>query len=89
MLQSGSFAKNGNAKITLDNRTEFSLTVYIGGKENRIARLEKKTKTEVELIAGDYKVFVEIQNPDNSLLYGETTFEDGKKYRDVYTLAAE
>ena len=85
----GSFAKNGNSRVTLDNRTEFSLTVYLGGPENRIARLEKKTRTEVEIIAGDYKIVVEIQNPENSLLYGETSFEDGKKYRDVYTLTAE
>ncbi len=85
----GSFAKNGNSRITLDNRTEFNLTVYLGGAENRIARLEKKTKTEVEIIAGDYKIVVEIQNPENSLLYGETSFEDGKKYKDVYTLTAE
>jgi TolA-binding protein len=85
----GSFAKNGKSRITLDNRTEFNLTVYLGGPENRIVRLEKNTKTEVEIIAGAYKIVTEIQNPENSLLYGETSFEDGKKYRDVYALAAE
>jgi len=85
----GSFAKNGNSRVTLDNRTEFNITVYLGGPENRIIRLEKKTKTEVEVIAGDYKIVVEIQNPENGLLYGETSFEDGKKYKDVYTLTAK
>jgi outer membrane protein assembly factor BamD (BamD/ComL family) len=85
----GSFTKNGNSKITLDNRTEFNLTVYLGGTEYRIARLEKKTKTEVEVIAGAYKIVVEIQNPENGLLYGEASFEDGKKYKDVYTITAE
>ena len=85
----GSFAKNGNSMVTLDNRTEFNLTVYLGGTENTIARLEKNTKIEVEIISGDYKVVVEIQNPENSMLFGETSFEDGKKYKDVYTLKAE
>jgi tetratricopeptide (TPR) repeat protein len=85
----GSFAKNGNSRVTLDNRTEFNITIYLGGPENRIIRLEKKTKTEVEVIAGDYKIVVEIQNPENGLLYGETSFEDGKKYRDLYTTTAE
>ena len=85
----GSFAKNGISRVTLDNRTDFNLTVYFGGAENRIARLEKKTKTEVEVIAGSYKIIVEIQNPENGLLYGESSFEDGKKYRGVYTLTAE
>jgi outer membrane protein assembly factor BamD (BamD/ComL family) len=85
----GSFAKNGNSRVTLDNRTEFNLTVYLGGAGNMIVRLEKKTKTEVELIAGDYKIVVEIQNPENGLLYGETSFEDGKKYKNVFALKAE
>jgi TolA-binding protein len=85
----GSFVKNGNSRITLDNRTEFNLTVYLGGTENRIARLEKKTKTEVEIPAGDYKVVVEIQNTQNGLLYGETSFEDGKKYKDTYAIKTE
>ena len=85
----GSFAKSGNSRVTLDNRTEFNLTVYLGGPGNKIARLEKKTKTEIEILAGDYKVVVEIQNPENSLLYGETSFEDGKKYKNVYVLKAE
>jgi tetratricopeptide (TPR) repeat protein len=89
LTAAGSFAKNGNSKVTLDNRTEFNLTVYLGGPENSVVRLEKKTKTEVEIIAGDYKIVVEIQNPENSLLYGETSFEDGKKYKDSYTTTAE
>lgn len=85
----GSFAKSGISRVTLDNRTEFNLTVYLGGAENSIVRLEKKTKIEVEIISGDYKVVVEIQNPENGLLYGETSFEDGKRYRDVYIIKAE
>jgi outer membrane protein assembly factor BamD (BamD/ComL family) len=85
----GSFAKSGNSRVTLDNRTEFNITVYLGGTENRVARLEKKTKAEVEIIAGSYKIVVEIQNPENGLLYGEASFEDGKKYKNVYTLTAE
>jgi TolA-binding protein len=88
-VAAGSYTKSGNSRITLDNRTEFNLTVYLGGTENRIARLEKKTKTEIEIIAGDYKVIVEIQNPENSLLYGETSFEDGKIYKDIYTITTE
>lgn len=82
----GSFKKNGNFKITLDNRTEFNITVYLGGAENRIARLEKKTKAEVELIAGDYEIVVEIGNPESTLLYGKASLEDGKKYRGVFEL---
>jgi len=86
---SGSFAKNGNARVTLENRTEFNLTVYLGGPQNSMARLEPKTKAEVEIIAGEYQAFVEIRDPESILLYGKTIFEDGKRYRIVYTIKTE
>ena len=85
----GAFAKTGNSKVTFDNRTEFKITIYVSGPQNWIVRLENKTKAEIEIPAGEYKIVAEVQNPENSLFYGKASFEDGKKYKDIYILKAE
>ena len=86
---SGTFAKNGNSKVTFDNRTGFKITIYVGGTQNRMVRLENKTKAEIEIMAGEYKIVAEVQNPESSLFYGEASFEAGRKYKDVYALVPE
>ena len=85
----GAFAKTGNSKVTFDNRTEFKITIYVSGPQNWIVRLENKAKAEIEIPAGEYKLVVGVQNPENSLFYGKASFEDGKKYKDIYILKAE
>ena len=54
-----------------------------------IVRLENKTKAEIEIVAGEYKIVVEVQNPESSLFYGVASFEDGKRYKDVLALKVE
>jgi TolA-binding protein len=85
----GIFSKSGLSKITFENKTAYNLTLFIGGPDYNIIRLEKETKLEVELKSGTYKIVAELQGSGVNPFYGEITYEDGKKYREIYKLEEE
>jgi len=82
----GSFTGKGTARATFDNKTGYKLILYIGGPQYSILRLEKNSRTELELIAGEYKIAAEFDAPGASLRLGEFSYEEGKKYREIFTI---
>ena len=82
----GSFTGKGMARTTFENKTEYVLILYIGGLQYNILRLDKNSLAELELIAGEYEIAAEFDNPDASLLFGKFIYEDGKRYKEIFTI---
>jgi tetratricopeptide (TPR) repeat protein len=85
----GSFASEETSKVIIENRTDYDLTQYISGPEYRLIRVEKNSKTEIEISSGSYRIAAELDNPDMYPFYGEITYEEGNIYRQVYELKEE
>ncbi|GEM_PF-638518 len=82
----GSFTGKGTARTTFDNKTGYGLILYIGGPQYNILRLEKNSRAEIELLAGEYGIAAEFDNPDASLRFGNFIYEDGRRYKEVFTI---
>ena len=82
----GKFNSKENSKIIFDNKTPFKLDIYIGGPDYKIIKLEKESKTEIEIKSGTYEVAVEFENTDKAPFYGKITYLAGKKYREEYKI---
>ncbi len=85
----GSFASEETSKVIIENRTEYDLTQYMSGPEHRLIKLEKNSKTEIEIVSGSYRIAAELDNPDLYPFYGEMTYEEGNIYRHVYEIQVE
>ncbi|MCL5071409.1 MAG: hypothetical protein M1308_11015 [Actinobacteria bacterium] len=86
---SGSFKKEGFSRISFENKTEYKLMVYIYGPEYMILGIEKGTKQEVEITAGNYMIVAELLESGKSPFYGEITYEEGVRYREIYQPAED
>ncbi len=82
----GSFAESGTSMILFDNKTEYGLTIYIGGPQYWIIRLAPQTREELELLQGDYEIVAEFDAQDAAARYGERTYEDGQRYREIFRI---
>ncbi len=82
----GKFNSKENSKIIFDNKTSFKLDIYIGGPDYKIIKLEKESKTEIEIKSGTYEIAVEFENTDKAPFYGKITYLAGKKYREEYKI---
>jgi tetratricopeptide (TPR) repeat protein len=82
----GKFNSKENSKIIFDNKTPFKLDIYIGGPDYKIIKLEKESKTEIEIKSGTYEIAVEFENTDKAPFYGKITYVAGKKYREEYKI---
>ncbi|MBM3705921.1 MAG: outer membrane protein assembly factor BamD [Actinobacteria bacterium] len=85
----GNFAKEGLARITMENKTEHVITLYISGPQDSIFTLEKETKLDIEIPSGSYAVAAELINTDTGPFYGEITLEEGVRYRQIFDLAKQ
>ena len=86
---SGYFSKAGYSKITIENQMGFEISVYLSGPQYNIIKLGKDEKTEIELQSGDYEIVVELAAENRLPLYGKNTYEEKKKYKEVFKLAEE
>jgi len=82
----GKFNSKENSKIIFDNKTSFKLDIYIGGPDYKIIKLEKESKTEIEIKSGTYEIAVEFENTDKAPFYGKITYLVGKKYQEEYKI---
>jgi len=82
----GSFKKAGTSKILFENKTDYTLTIYIGGPDYTIIELEKGKKFEIELNSGTYKIAAELEDIEFNPFYGEITYEEGSRYSQIFKL---
>ncbi|MBM3707774.1 MAG: outer membrane protein assembly factor BamD [Actinobacteria bacterium] len=82
----GSFKKTGTSKIIFENKTEYTLTIYIDGPDYTIIELEKGKKFEIELNSGTYKIAAELEDVERNPFYGEITYEEGTRYSQIFKL---
>jgi len=81
--------KEGIAKVSFENKTDYKLTAYISGPDYRIIVVEGQAKTEIDLPAGDYTITAELAGPGTVPFFGKVTYEDGGRYREIYQPAEE
>jgi tetratricopeptide (TPR) repeat protein len=86
---SGYFSKAGYSKIAIENKMGFGISIYLSGSQNKIIKLGKDEKTEIELQSGDYEIVVELAAENKLPLYGKNTYIEKKKYKEVFKLAEE
>jgi len=86
---SGYFSKKEYSKITIENKTGFKISVYLGGPQYNIVNLDNEEKTEIELQSGEYEIIVEFETENRLPLYGKNTYVENKKYNEVFKLAEE
>ena len=77
----GKFNSKENSKIIFDNKTSFKFDIYIGGPDYKIIKLEKGSKTEIEIKSGTYEIVVEFENTDKIPFYGKIIYLVGNIYR--------
>ncbi len=82
----GKFNSKDSSKIIFYNKTSFKLDIYIVGPDYKIIKLEKESKTEIEIKSGTYEIVVEFENTDKAPFYGKITYLVGKKYREEYKI---
>ncbi|MFA5015164.1 MAG: outer membrane protein assembly factor BamD [Actinomycetota bacterium] len=70
--------------LTIENNTEFVLTIYLKGPEYKIIRAEQNSTVEIEISAGTYEAVSESSNPDILPDYGNLIYEEGQRYRYEY-----
>ncbi len=81
---SGYFSKKGYSLITINNKTVFEISVYLGGPQYKFIKLGKDEKTEIEIQSGEYEIVVEFEAEDSLPLYGKNTYVENKKYKEVF-----
>lgn len=85
----GYSSKKGYFRIAFENGTDFIISIFIGGPQYMIIRLDIEEKTEIELESGDYEIVVEFDTEDRLPLYGKNTYEENKRYREVFEFPEE
>ena len=83
---SGYYSKKGYSKITIENKTVSKISVYLGGSQYKIVKLDKGEKTDIELQSGDYDIVVEFEAENRLPLYGKNTFAENKIYKESLSL---
>lgn len=82
----GSFKKEGFSKVLFENKTDFILNIFIKGQDYKVLNLDKQSKAELELISGNYEILVESKENLAKPFYGEVTYEDGSRYREIFKI---
>jgi tetratricopeptide (TPR) repeat protein len=68
------------SRLVIENNAGFDLTVYFGGPEYRIEKLEPDSKIEIEIKAGKYSIAAELETSEVIPYLGIITYEENKKY---------
>lgn len=68
------------SRLVVENNTSFDLTVYFGGPEYRIEKLEPDSKIEIEIKAGKYSIAAELETLEIIPYFGIITYEENQKY---------
>jgi TPR repeat protein len=71
----------GGDGITLENGTDYPITVYFSGPENRSLALEAHQSVSLKLLPGSYEVGAETASGSVRPFYGKQSFRQGSSYR--------
>lgn len=85
----GFFKKEGTSMVSFENKTEYRLNIFISGPDYNVIKLETESKAELIISAGDYIIFTEPAGAEINPFYGKITYDEGAKYREVFSLESE
>jgi len=78
-----------NFSLNINNNTDFILNIYFSGNIGSIFKLNPKTRADIVIQAGTYKIAAEYDDEQGIKYYGEFQFEAGKRYSQVFSIEAK
>ncbi len=74
-----------NFLLEITNKSESFINIYFSGNIGNTYKINPKTKANIVIAAGSYKIAAEYEDNLEIKYYGEFVFEAGKKYSQLFT----